>query len=186
MPKLRYTKEITEICNICGHKGKTEIHHIISQAKIERIKSHEHGADLDLTNNHGNLIELCVPCHDLTSHSWYRSKMIAEGKTKTVRKKGNRRRHYTKAENNGKPCLGTSKGGRPCGNKGLKTNGYCKTHQDQFEENKDTQIPVGLHDEGYMEEFEVDEIMLWRELGIEPDVEMFKDKSDAWKKRWLT
>tara|TARA_B110000438_G_scaffold213402_1_gene205639 strand:- start:404 stop:742 length:339 start_codon:yes stop_codon:yes gene_type:complete len=111
--------------------------------------------------------------------------MIAEGKSKTVRKKGKKRRQYTKAENNGKPCLGTSKGGRPCGNKGLKTNGYCKTHQYQYEEIKENHTPVGLHDEGYLEEFEVDEIMLWRELGIEPDVEMFKDKSDAWKKRWL-
>jgi len=183
MSKHRYGKEITGQCTICHAEGKTEIHHIISQAKIERIKPHEHGGNLDLKTNPGNLIELCVPCHDLTSHSWYRAKMIAEGKSKTVRKKGKRRRHYTKAENNGKPCLGTSKGGRPCGNKGLKTNGYCKTHQYQYEENKN--LP-DLHDEGRLDEFEIDEIMLWRELGIEPDIEMFKDKSERWKRRWLS
>jgi hypothetical protein len=189
MAKLRYTKEITEICKICGYEGKTEIHHIISQAKIERIKPHEHGAELDLTNNHGNLIELCVPCHDLTSHSWYRAKMIAEGKSNTTtknRRNRRRRNNYIKAENNGKPCLGYCKDGRPCKNKGLISNGYCKTHQNQFKENKNIQKPVGLHDEGRLEEFEIDEIMLWRELGIEPDIQMFKDKSDEWKKRWLT
>ena len=80
--------EIMGKCTICHAEGKTEIHHIISQAKIERIKPHEHGGNLDLKTNPGNLIELCVPCHDLTSHSWYRAKMIAEGKSKTVRKKG--------------------------------------------------------------------------------------------------
>ena len=185
-PKFRYGKEITEICTICGYEGKTEIHHIIGQARIDRIKPHQHGGNLDLKNNQGNLIELCVPCHDLTGHSWIRMKMIAAGKSKTVNKKRKKQRGYSTADHNGKPCLGTSKGGRPCGNKGLKKNGYCKTHQYQFKEKKEFQKSPDLHDEGYLEEFEIDEIMLWRELGTKPDVEMFKDKSAAWKKRWLS
>ena len=41
----------------------------------------------------------------------------------------------------------SSKGGRPCGNKGHKKNGYCKTHQYQFEDKKEIQKSPDLHDE---------------------------------------
>ena len=185
MTEYRYGKEITGICTICKYEGRTEIHHIISQAKIKTLKPNQHGGNLDLKNNQGNLIELCVPCHDLTNHSIYRAKMIAEGKSNTVNRKRRKRRRYSKADHNGKPCLGKRKDGKPCRNKGLKTNGFCITHQYQYVEKKDIQKLPSLHEEGYLEEFEIDEIMLWKELGIEPDFELFKDKSDAWKDRWL-
>ena len=34
----RYGREVTGQCQVCGYKGKTQIHHIISQHTIEKLK----------------------------------------------------------------------------------------------------------------------------------------------------
>ena len=44
------------VCEICLSEGVTQEHHIISRAIIGRIKTGEHGSDLDLMNNPRNLI----------------------------------------------------------------------------------------------------------------------------------
>jgi hypothetical protein len=59
----RYGVEVTGICRICGVEGLTEMHHIISQAKAKKL-----GRD-DLLTNPGNIVELCIECHDMTDSS---------------------------------------------------------------------------------------------------------------------
>ena len=53
----------TGFCRICGQKGYTEWHHIISQGHAKKTKQ------LDLITNPGNVVELCKPCHDQTTAS---------------------------------------------------------------------------------------------------------------------
>jgi len=67
MADIRYGKEVTGECKICGHIGRTQIHHIISQAQCNKLERP------DLLTNQGNLIELCVPCHDMTSSSLFKA-----------------------------------------------------------------------------------------------------------------
>ena len=62
----RYGVEVTGKCQICGDEGKTEMHHIISTAVIERIERP------DLLTNSGNIVELCREHHKLTSSHIYR------------------------------------------------------------------------------------------------------------------
>lgn len=59
----RYGVEVTGTCRICGAEGMTEMHHIISQAKAKKIDRE------DLITNPGNIVELCLECHDLTDSS---------------------------------------------------------------------------------------------------------------------
>ena len=59
-------------CAICGTAGEVQGHHIISQAKIKRLKQGQYGYDLNLLRNPRNLIDLCLDCHSLTdSHVYY-------------------------------------------------------------------------------------------------------------------
>ena len=86
-------------------------------------------------------------------------------------------------------CEGFTLKGRRCKHKGVYKDGYCDQHLGQLvkegtKENTAESIP-GLHDEGHLEEHELDEIWMWKELGVKPDASMFSDKSRAWKKRWL-
>ena len=76
-----------KICRICQEKGDTQWHHIISQAKSKRIDR------LDLISNFDNVVELCVPCHDLTTSSGiYRQK---QAEKKYVCKSCNQIGHFT-------------------------------------------------------------------------------------------
>lgn len=53
-----YGKTKAGKCRICGHVGYTEIHHIISQTRRPEFKY-----------NKGNMIELCLSCHNNTTAS---------------------------------------------------------------------------------------------------------------------
>ena len=61
-------------CTICGDKGETDWHHIISQHRCK-----EAGLEY-LIRMRSNVVELCRKCHDLTTASLLRKNM--EGKTK--------------------------------------------------------------------------------------------------------
>lgn len=61
--KTRYGVQKTGSCRICDYQGETELHHIISQERCKKIGKQE------WINNPGNLVELCVSCHSLTTAS---------------------------------------------------------------------------------------------------------------------
>jgi len=145
----RYGKEITGNCAICldcGRKtrGKTQIHHIISQAKISRLEQGDHGFDMNLERNNGNLVELCVECHDLTDSSAFRRWRInQEGKT---RSKGITKllglpakdrvelwqfllREWESMDNN--TCRGITSNWRRCKNSEDLVDGFCEHHFQQ-------------------------------------------------------
>tara|TARA_B100000686_G_C16770670_1_gene964926 strand:- start:940 stop:1419 length:480 start_codon:yes stop_codon:yes gene_type:complete len=70
------------ICRICGNRGYTEWHHIISQSYARK------NDQKDLIRNPGNVVELCKPCHDKTpaSMSWkYLSSKEQKSKKKSRR-----------------------------------------------------------------------------------------------------
>ena len=59
--------EKKRICRICKSSSyDTQWHHIISRGKAKKMRR------IDLISNFGNVVELCIPCHDLTpaSGSW--------------------------------------------------------------------------------------------------------------------
>jgi 5-methylcytosine-specific restriction endonuclease McrA len=69
-------------CRICGTKGYTEWHHIISQSYAKKNNQKE------LIRNPGNVVELCKPCHEKTpaSMSWkYLSSKERKAKKKSRR-----------------------------------------------------------------------------------------------------
>ena len=134
----RYGVEVKGVCRICGFVGRTEMHHIISQAKIAKIGKPE------LLTNPGNIVELCLECHDLTDSSIFFR--LHESKLSELEKvKLNERRHrdiyYSKRR---KPnlearkrefgqCQGTiaRKNGRRCENACEAGEITCKTHREQ-------------------------------------------------------
>ena len=59
----------TSTCTICASEGYTEWHHIISQHRCR-----EEGLD-HLLSARSNVVELCKPCHDLTTASMLRKNM---------------------------------------------------------------------------------------------------------------
>tara|TARA_B000000441_G_C21701238_1_gene326077 strand:- start:43 stop:1017 length:975 start_codon:yes stop_codon:yes gene_type:complete len=130
----------TGICTICKKEGKTEWHHIISQAKIKRIKPNEYGADLDLMRNRGNLIELCLHCHELTdSHIYWRFHRSQDKKNKInynkSRRKSSKRKKFSRR--GGNQCSHVfqsgSRKGRRCGqkNRKIKQGGFCYYHKEK-------------------------------------------------------
>ena len=102
------------------------------------------------------------------------------------RKKKRRGKRFSKAQ-----CLGLTIEGRKCRRRGRYEYGYCHLHLDQIPDNneeyneQDSSKGPGLHDEGWLQEFEVEEIRMWKHFGMQPDWSLFEEKSDAWKKRWL-
>jgi hypothetical protein len=50
------------VCRICNSMEDTEWHHIISQNRCRKINK-------KLIYNRGNIIELCIPCHNETTAS---------------------------------------------------------------------------------------------------------------------
>jgi len=149
----RYGKAVKGVCQICGNKGKTEIHHIISKAKIGRIKKGEHNYDQDLMKNQGNLVELCIPCHEQTdSHvywRWYqknsKNSAIRSEIQKAVQMSDSEKekfgykgvpsasRRRTRRRNQ---CKGVKADGNRCGqkNRAIPKDGYCYSHKDQAPE----------------------------------------------------
>ena len=133
----RYGKEVTGVCKICGAEGITEMHHIISQSKIEKLERP------DLLTNPNNLIELCLTCHGWTDssifHKWYNQ----------TRHYGTRSREEVrllreeKREKKGlKQCKGHIKSGRRC-EMGIpkSSHGYCKIHR--YQKNRKTRSDKG-------------------------------------------
>ena len=71
----------TGYCSVCGSHGDngdgyTEWHHIISQHKCKKEGL------LHLISARSNVVELCKPCHDLTTASMLKSNL--EGRTTKV------------------------------------------------------------------------------------------------------
>jgi len=194
----RYGKEVTGVCQICGSKGKTEIHHIISKAKIGRIKKGEHNHDQDLMKNQGNLVELCIPCHEQTdSHvywRWYqknsknsairseiqkavqmsdseKEKFGYKGVPSASRRRTRRRRNQ---------CKGVKADGNRCGqkNRAIPKDGYCYSHKDQAPEGHSqyaipdykSSPPPGLHDE---DDWEEDRFLDAEHIATLQDIRMF-------------
>jgi len=57
-------------CRICSNVGYTEWHHIISQGHAKKTNQ------LDLLNNPGNIVELCKSCHNQTTASKSRFRLM--------------------------------------------------------------------------------------------------------------
>jgi len=121
----RYGKEVTGVCKICEAEGKTEMHHIISQSKIENL------GRTDLLTNPNNIIELCKTCHNWTDssiyHKWYTQK-----RHYGVRSREEVRlvREAKRAKKGLLQCKGHIKSGRRC-ETGIskRSHGYCKIHR---------------------------------------------------------
>ena len=122
----RHGVEVTGVCKICKDEGKTEMHHIISQSKIEKMNRP------DLLTNPDNIIELCKPCHMATdSHIFMRLHWHQEQKKKK-QKSGKRKGKY---QVNKFPCSGITKTGRSCRARSKEEGGFCGTHKWQAKRN---------------------------------------------------
>ena len=62
----------TGSCKICEKEGKTEWHHIISQHHAKKTGQNH------LINNPNNVVELCRKCHNQTTASKSRYRLIKE------------------------------------------------------------------------------------------------------------
>jgi hypothetical protein len=190
----RYGKEVKGVCQICGSEGETQIHHIISRAKISRIKKGEHNHDRDLMKNPGNLSELCIPCHEQTdSHMywrWYQKSSIKNEIQKSVQMgdankekfgyKGipSASRKRTRRKRN--QCKGVKPDGKRCGqkNRTIPKDGYCYSHKDQAQEGHSqfslpdykSSPPPGLHDE---DDWEGDRFLDAEHIATLQDIHMF-------------
>tara|TARA_B100001142_G_scaffold274946_1_gene283142 strand:+ start:1186 stop:1812 length:627 start_codon:yes stop_codon:yes gene_type:complete len=207
MPTKRYDKTVKFSCKTCGREGlnKTDMHHIISQgfikkrasrrqleylangilskAQMKRMKDSEI-ANVLIKKNPRNIVEMCKKCHRMTTsylqYLDYQMGTLAPKPKRTTRRRKRRGRVQ---------CEGYTLKGKKCKHKGVYKDGYCNQHLDQLvkegtKENSAESIP-GLHDEGRLEEHELEEIWMWKELGMKPDTSMFSNKSTAWKKQWL-
>ncbi len=121
------------VCEICLSEGVTQEHHIIGRASIKRLKTGEHGCDLDLMNNPRNLMTLCVPCHELTlSHVYHRWALYQERKGEPIedpkeRRKRNRMARAKKLAEGGFHCSAINVSGRKrrCWNLVEKEGDFC-------------------------------------------------------------
>ena len=69
--------------NISMHTASVHSRFVKKRA-FSRLEQGDHGFDMNLERNNGNLVELCVECHDLTDSSAFRRWRInQEGKTRT-------------------------------------------------------------------------------------------------------
>lgn len=125
--KKRYGKIVNNKCTICGFEGYTEMHHIISKSKIEKI------GRKDLLNNPGNIIELCRECHDLTDSSEYRLWRIKQNpKTKRTREEVRLHREKKRERKGLFQCQGRLRRGkgRRC-EVSIEQPGFCRIHKSQ-------------------------------------------------------
>ena len=124
----RYDVEVTGKCRICGAEGETQMHHIVSVSVIEKIGRTE------LLTNPGNIVELCIECHELTDTHLYR-RWIKKKKPRVETKKDQRERvrleREKKRERKGLfQCAGTVKSqGRRCEMGVRKEGSYCSYHK---------------------------------------------------------
>jgi hypothetical protein len=121
----RYKVEVTGVCKICEAEGETEMHHIISQSKIEKLERP------DLLTNPNNLIELCKQCHLWTDSAIYRKWFREVQHYGKKSREEVRLSRVAKREKKGlAQCKGKIKSGRRC-EQGVpkKGQGYCKTHR---------------------------------------------------------
>ena len=84
----------TGICTICKKKGKTDWHHIISQHHAKKT------GRKDLISNPDNVVELCRSCHNQTTASMVRKRLMREESGKAIQRRGNlneQKRKETKA-----------------------------------------------------------------------------------------
>ena len=198
-------------CRICGYEGKTQVHHIISQAKTNALKTGDHNFDNNLKTNLGNMVELCVPCHDQTSHSFYRKFMmdLERGLEKTSsahrnnwKAKANQGRKRKRRSRN--HCVFVKPDGTRCGQKQMTIpkGGYCHWHIGEAPEGHPqyslpdykSSPPPGLRDEDdwegdrFLDAEHIAAIQDIHIFGVEPveyELELFADWSEAWRRRWL-
>tara|TARA_Y100000589_G_scaffold327934_1_gene370859 strand:- start:2189 stop:2626 length:438 start_codon:yes stop_codon:yes gene_type:complete len=129
MDEFRYGVLVTGICKICSRKGKTEIHHIISQSVISRIERP------DLLTNPGNLVELCKECHKLTDSHVYRRWIKGQNpkiETKEQKRERVRIKRQRRRERKGLfQCSGYTRtsGGRRCEAGVKEEGGLCSIHR---------------------------------------------------------
>ena len=126
----RYGKEVTGVCSICKSEGYTEMHHIISRSKIEKIQKP------DLLKNPDNLIELCKDCHDLTDSSSYRLWYLRKNPNSRRRRTREEVRLHRERKRERKglfQCAGRLKRGkgRRCEVGVSKEGEFCRTHEYQ-------------------------------------------------------
>ena len=191
-------------CSICASEGKTEWHHIISQAKIKRLEETNHNYNNDLLNNPNNLIELCKPCHKQTdSHiywNWFnrldKSKK-RKSRNKRTRKKPDERKGNANYQMRKGQCLGVNVNGERCGKRGIMyvEVKYCKQHEHQapkgYKPNYLKSPPPGLRDEDDDDRSWTQEhIMTLQDIhnGVPIDknaFKLFEKWSEGWKRRWL-
>ena len=132
----RYGVEVTGVCKICKAEGYTEMHHIISQSKINKMNQP------DLLTNPNNIIELCKRCHNATdSHLYYRWYRRQERRTKhdDVSDEVIYASLLESYAAEGRfQCSGYTKvhGGRRCRKSVAKEGGFCRTHIHQKQAKK--------------------------------------------------
>ena len=71
----------TGICTICKKKGLTEWHHIISQHHAKKT------GRKDLISNPDNVVELCRSCHNQTTASMVRKRLMREERGKVIQRR---------------------------------------------------------------------------------------------------
>jgi hypothetical protein len=74
-------------CPICGFRGSLDEHHIIAQGRVSKLKPGDHGFDLNLITNPGNIIHICRDCHKLTTSYMVREFLDKEEAKKSKAKK---------------------------------------------------------------------------------------------------
>ena len=119
----RYGVEVTGVCKICETEGTTEMHHIISQSKIEKLNRP------DLLTNPNNIIELCKQCHHWTDASIFRKWYVEKKHYGTRTREEVRVLREKKREERGvAQCAGNIKSGRRCEVGVRKEGDYCNYH----------------------------------------------------------
>ena len=86
----------TGICKICKKNGRTEWHHIISQNHAKKT------GQKDLISNPDNVIELCRSCHNQTTASMVRRRLMREERGRSIQRRRDlkeRKRKETEARN---------------------------------------------------------------------------------------
>ena len=89
----------TGICTICKKKGRTEWHHIISQHHAKKT------GQKDLISNPDNVVELCRSCHNQTTASMVRKRLMREERRISIQRRrdlNEQKRKETKAREKAK------------------------------------------------------------------------------------
>ena len=191
--------EVQGKCRICEHEGKTHVHHIISQAKTDRLTPGEHNFDTNLKKNLGNMVELCVRCHDQTSHSIYRRTRMLEKELNQKNKGESRGSRRRRSRRTGNRCIGLKKNGDRCGQKNqeIPEGGYCWNHYDQAlpghpqfsgPDYMNSPPPELYDEENFLDDEKIAALQDLHQIGGKPgnyELNLFSEWSEAWQRRWL-